>query len=242
MRRIFFSVAVGALLFSAAAKADEPAAQVSFLQGTATRTAKSGGVAEALKKGAHVSAGDTLETADGARLEILLKDHSAVRLGPSSKMRLNEAHFGAGEAAKRQFSAKVFFGSLWAKATAAVGGDNKFDVETDNAVAGVRGTAFRVDAHQDKSVLVKVFSGAVAVAKNMPSYAIHEPGKGERKQVAGPGQVDRKTWEKLVRAQMMVAINSDGTPGDPVAFDPATERDEFTAWNEGLDSREEKGQ
>lgn len=237
--RVAIAFALSALALAAPAHADEKAAQVSFLQGSALRTPSGTGMQEPLKKGSWVTVGDLIETGDATRLEVKLKDRSAVRLGANAKLKLNEAHFGGAEkATERKFSAKLFFGNLWVKAVAAVGGDNKFDVETDNAVAGVRGTAFRVDARSDKSVLVKVFAGAVAVAKNVPMYQEHEPGKGVRKQVKGPGQVDKKAWEKLVGKQMQVMIAADGTPGDPVAFD-ANEKDDFEAWNLGKDEKAE---
>ena len=59
-------------------------------------------------------------------------------------------------------------GKLWAKVTSAIHGEQKFQVETENAVAGVRGTTFRVDANQDKSVRVRVYDGQVAVAPGAP--------------------------------------------------------------------------
>src|SRR5439155_1605974 len=83
------------------------------------------------------------ETQEKARLEIRFSDNSVLRLGSRAKLQLAEAHFAAG-AARRRLSARLFFGTLWAKVTSVLQGEQKFEVETENAVAGVRGTTFRV--------------------------------------------------------------------------------------------------
>ena len=215
--------------------ASEPrTAAVSALEGQATR-ARAGGKPAALSIGTAVAQGDTLQTADDARLELKFSDGSALRLGPKAKMQLTEAHFGGGPA-KRKLTARLFFGNIWAKVTSVIQGEAKFAVETENAVAGVRGTTFRVDARSDKSVLVRVYAGAVAVAKNVPIYAT---GKNEpRHEVAGPEEVSREQWEKLVGRQMEIVIAADGTPGDPTPFSEDVDKDDAWAkWNQERDAR-----
>ena len=158
-----------------------------------------------------------------------------LRLAEKAKLQLTEAHFTGG-AAKRKLSAKLFFGNLWAKVTSVIQGEQKFQVETENAVAGVRGTTFRVDAHTDKSVLVRVYAGAVAVAKNVPIYATGKPGE-QRREVPGPEEVSREQWEKLVGKQMEIFIAADGTPGEPKQFSEDVEKDDAWAkWNRERDA------
>ena len=138
-----------------------------------------------------------------------------------------EAHFGGRSG--RKLSARLFLGKLWAKVTSAIQGEQKFQVETENAVAGVRGTTFRVDANQDKSVLVRVYDGEVAVAQGAPAGA---PKQGERREVPGPQEVTRDQWEKLVGRQMQILISADGTPGNPEPFSPDVDQDDpFARWN-----------
>ncbi len=86
-----------------------------------------------------------------------------VRLGPLSRARLETAAFGKSPD-DRKVSARLLVGNVWANVARAVGGEARFEVKTENAVAGVRGTTFRVDAAHDKSVVVRVYSGTVAVA------------------------------------------------------------------------------
>ncbi len=201
-------------------------AQVSALEGSAQRS-RPGGAKTDLRIGAAVGQGDTLETREGARLEIRFADGSVLRLGPGAKLQLSEAHFGGRTG--RKLSARLFLGKLWAKVTSAIQGEQKFQVETENAVAGVRGTTFRVDANQDKSVLVRVYDGEVAVAQGAPAGA---PKQGERREVPGPQEVTRDQWEKLVGRQMQILISADGTPGNPEPFSPDVDQDDpFARWN-----------
>jgi hypothetical protein len=201
-------------------------AQVSALEGSAQRS-RGGGAKTGLRLGAAVGQGDTLETGEGARLEIRFADDSILRLGPAARLQLSEAHFGG--RARRKLSARLFFGKLWAKVTSAIHGEERFQVETENAVAGVRGTTFRVDANQDNSVLVRVYDGQVAVA---PGAATGAGKGGERREVPGPQEVTREQWEKLVGRQMQIVISADGTPGDPEPFSPDVDQDDpFARWN-----------
>jgi hypothetical protein len=164
--RLTFVAIAGAVLAVAAATASAatapaPAGTVTFLAGQASRIAA--GKPQPLAVGASVFAGDVIETQKRTRLEIKLTDASVLRLGPAARVDLSSASFGR-SVEDRQVSAKLQVGNVWAKVAKTVGGESRFEVKTENAVAGVRGTTFRVDAAQDRSVVVKVYAGTVAVA------------------------------------------------------------------------------
>jgi hypothetical protein len=216
------------LLALAAPVAAQPkTAQVSALEGKAQRSR--GGTRSDLRLGTAVAQGDVLETQAGARLEIRFSDNSVLRLGPSARLQLAQAHFGAG---RRKLTARLFFGKLWAKVTSVIQGEQKFQIETENAVAGVRGTTFSVDANADKSVLVRVYDGSVAVGKSAAPQAA-----GERREVPGPQEVSREQWEKLVGRQMQIFISGDGTAGEPEPFSPDVDKDDpFARWNRERDA------
>lgn len=220
-----------------------PAGSVTFLAGEATRTA--GGKAEPLAVGRSVYQGDVLETQRRTRLEVKLADGSVVRLGPSSRAEVQAAAFGK-TVEQRNVSAKLVVGKVWANVAKAVGGEQRFEVKTENAVAGVRGTTFRVDAATDRSVVVKVYSGTVAVASGPIPRPEHQGpgttegappgGKRQRVQVPGPQQVTREQWEKIVTNMMEVRVSSDGVPGEPEKFALASPgEDEWEDWNRSRD-------
>jgi hypothetical protein len=232
---------VAALLLAAPALARAEAGQVSYVDGKAFRQAGGKGDKVPLAKEVHVEQGDVLTTAARGRVEITLTDKSVLRLGPNSELIIEDAEV---KDDARKVDTKLVLGNVWAKVSTALGGDNKFEVTTDRAVAGVRGTVFRVDAHKDKAVVVSVFSGAVAVAGNHLPQMEHDAsasadpktGKPKHTQVAGPTQVTVKEWEKLVGAQMKISVAADGTPGDPQKFAANEEcADEWSRWNKERD-------
>ncbi|HEX9244295.1 MAG TPA: FecR family protein [Anaeromyxobacter sp.] len=219
-----------------------PAGTVTFLAGEATRAA--GGKAEKLAVGKAVYQGDLLETQKRTRLEVKLADQSVLRLGPSSKAEVAAAAFGK-SVEERNVSAKLVVGKVWANVAKAVGGEQRFEVKTENAVAGVRGTTFRVDAATDRSVVVKVYSGTVAVASGAIPRPEHrgaegekppEGGKPKRQQIAGPQPVTREQWEKIVTNMMEVRVSSEGVPTEPEKFALAgAGQDEWEEWNRSRD-------
>jgi len=226
----------GAALLAAAplAAPPAPAGTVTFLAGDATRSA--GGRTEKLAVGSAVRAGDVLETQRRTRLEVKLADQSLLRLGPVSRAVVETAAFGR-TVEDRKVSAKLLVGKVWANVAKAVGGEARFEVQTENAVAGVRGTTFRVDAATDRSVVVKVYSGTVAVAQGAVPRPEHAGGKPGRRQVAGPQEVSREQWERIVTSMMSVRVSAEGVPGEPETFALAEAgTDEWEEWNRSRDA------
>ncbi len=237
MRRLaILALAAAVAPAAGGAAAATPAASVTYLAGEASRRAA--GAPEPLAVGSAVYADDLLETRTRTRLELTLVDRSVLRLGPRSRVRLTKALFGA-TAADREVAATIAVGSVWAKVTRALAG-GRFEVRTSNAVAGVRGTTFRVDARADRSCVVKVYSGAVAVAGGaLPPSRGQPDGGSERRQVPGPEQVTREQWERLVGRMMEIAVAPDGSPSEPRAFALARPgKDAWEDWNRERDARE----
>jgi ferric-dicitrate binding protein FerR (iron transport regulator) len=106
--------------------------------------------------GAVLQPGDTVETQAGGRAEIALPGGSLVRIGESTRLTLSPVPARSG------FSARLFFGNLWARVHELASGET-FRVETEHGVAGVRGTEFRVEAGQQQPDLVRVYEGTVQV-------------------------------------------------------------------------------
>ena len=192
---------------------------ISLLEGSA-QVRRDPGIPRDLREGGAVEPGDVVETGDDSKLEVKLLDASLLRIGERARLAVTEARFERGAvSARRHFSVTLFSGKLWAKAFRAEGGDRTFQIGTENVVASARGAAtFRVDAHQDRSVLLRVYSGAVALQRS-----------------AG---APRDAWEKVVEKQMQILVAPDGTPGVPAPFTEADEKgDGWAVWNRKLDGQ-----
>ncbi|MBN2359311.1 MAG: FecR domain-containing protein [Deltaproteobacteria bacterium] len=254
-RRLALVVAMltsGSLLLGADAKQRPTAGKVSFLKGQAERAEKADGPWSRIKRNDPVYVGDYLRTKDDSRLELTYRDKSTVRIAAASTMFIADARVDASKQ-ERQVTTSIVAGKAWAKVSSAVGSDNKFEVRTDNAVAGVRGTTFRVNANEDKSTIIKVYAGAVAVS-NAPFFekkaadgSATQAGPidfANRKPVSAPFQeVTKKQWEQLCGEWMAVKVAADGTMEPAYKFaraDDLAEDKEWVAWNEGRDKHATK--
>lgn len=155
--------------------------RVAQLEGEASRTA-AGGSAEALHEGSAVELGDLLDVKPGGNLALVLTDESTLVLAGGSQLRIDEASFSGLE--RQSFSARLMLGTVWAKVKKAVAGSSaKFDITTERAVAGVRGTTFQVEMAGEETH-VDVEEGLVEVQHdgNAPGEArqVHQVRAGER--------------------------------------------------------------
>ncbi len=214
--------------------------KVAALEGEASRAPK-GGAAEALKVGSPIELGDTLTVKTG-NLKFELTDGSVIMLAPASTLEITEAEFEGQE--RKGFSGLLKAGSLWTKVKKALGG-GKFEVSTERAVAGVRGTIFRIDADAlvkaakakqgRKASIVRVVEGAVAVK---PSVLIAKSikkavPKGPRVEVPGPKEVNVDEWEKIfvtLAANQQIVVGVD--LWEQAEIDQASKTDAFSKWIE----------
>ena len=187
---------------------------------------------KALKKGSVVRVGDAVRTGEKTRLELKMKDGSRVRLGASSKLTIDEGSFQKN--GERKVGLTMWVGRVWAKVAKELGSESKFEVQTANAVAGVRGTSFTVVANQDLSAVVRVYSGSVGVRKSRSQRAGYRTRK--RVQVEGPTQVDQKQWEEIVATQMkQITVTSLGKITPATDFEDAGSDLEWAMWNQKRD-------
>lgn len=214
--------------------------KVAALEGEASRAPK-GGAAEALKVGSPVELGDTLSVKTG-NLKFELNDGSVIMLAPASVLEITEAEFEGQE--RKGFSGLLKAGSLWTKVKKALGG-GKFEVSTERAVAGVRGTIFRIDADAlikaakgktqgRKASIVRVVEGAVRVNPT-PAIAktIKPAKKGPRVEVPGPKEVTVDEWENIfttLAANQQVVVGVD--LWEQAEIDAASKADAFSKWIE----------
>lgn len=242
------ALVVASLLgLSAEAKKAPVAGKITFLKGQAECAPSAEGPWKRIKRNNKVMVGDYLRTLDDARLELKYVDQSIIRVAANSTFFIADASADV-KKEERSVSATLLAGKAWAKVSKAVGKKNRFEVRTENAVAGVRGTTFRINANEDQSTIIKVYAGAVAVS-NAPFFekkqGAEQTGpidfKG-RKQVATPfKEVSKKEWEQLVSEWMSVRIAADGSMDQATKFaaaDDTASEPEWVAWNNERDGAE----
>ncbi|MEL6544319.1 MAG: FecR domain-containing protein [Myxococcota bacterium] len=231
------TLAVCALVTLSAQRSVEAArttvGSVNYVSGTVLRAAAKSQSFNRLRKGARLQQGDVIKTKDSSRFEARLKDGSMLRLASNSQLQLSELSFDRRQPRKKKrVKTKLFFGRVWASVTSLFGDDSSFEVETENAVAGVRGTKFSANTSEGGDTLVKVYEGKVLVS-NEPIYKVKGATKENRVEVPGPQEIKKDEWESLVAGAMqMVRVQSGGDMGETEAFNMGSEEDaEWEAWN-----------
>ena len=184
-------------LLAGGSAAAETTARVSFLEGSATRNSTP------LAQGDSVHVGDHVATADKSRLELMLEDGSVLRVGPKSELELQDLRY---DASSSTLNAKVrlVLGTIWSHVQHLTKGGT-YEVVSDHAVAGVRGTEFRVDVAGGTSD-VEVYKGKVAVASEKLAFAGEGPGAPGS--AVGPGDVARH--EVMVEPGQHLALGDAG--------------------------------
>lgn len=158
--------------------------------------------------GMPLHAGQEIVTGPGARFEVTLQSGTVIRLGGDSRLTLQA------EVPHKSFSARLSLGNLWAKVHKLLVGET-FQIETENGVAGVRGTEFRVEVEQGHADLLRVYEGVVQVDGRGGGFSERiEPGRELR-------------FER-------------GHKPSVQAFDPASEKEHgFMAWVRSRPTKED---
>jgi len=222
-----------ALLSSSANAAG--AAVATFVKGTVEVGAAEAGPMKKLKRNGEIPLGSFVKTGEDSRAELKFSDGSVLRLGPASTLKVEA---GAFDATKKEVKvdATLVGGKAWANVSKLVGSESKFEVRSANAVAGVRGTVFRINVERDAATVVKVYDGAVAVS-NSPFFADSgkkaslEPIDPNRRQIAAPFQeISKKEWEQVVARMMEVRVGADGTMNNAAPFTADKDKVEDPEW------------
>lgn len=240
-----------ALLLAAGAKAGAKGTKVTFFKGDVTAGASGDGTAPPtlvrVKRNQEIGSGTTIKTGDGARAELTFPDGSVVRVGPNAELKVDGASFD-GKSKEVKVEATLVGGQAWAKVAKLVGNDAQFHLKTNNAVAGVRGTVFRVNVDRDEATVVKVYAGAVAVAaplliaSEVSASGPTGPISSDRKPIDDPfTQVSKKDFEHLLGKMMSIRIpkNSSVAAAAPVSFtaeEDTKDEPEWVRWNSERDS------
>ena len=211
---------------------------VGYLEGTVRVLPQGSRDWAALKLKDALHGGDEVSIGKNSRLEIVLPDKSSLRFADDTRFKIVQAP----EATADDVKVHLAVGRAWANVSKTIGVKRKFEVSCDNAVAGVRGTVYRMNVAEDKSALVRVYDGEVAVSAPTQPLDKAEQGVGKKptkiagpKPVAGPHKITMEEWVVLVKAMQQVSIRADGTADKPREFTAQEDRDDWVDWNKQRD-------
>lgn len=210
-------------------------ARVTFVQGEVRRQASEEGPWTALTLGAFVQAGERIMTMKGGRLELQLPDNSIIRFDEDSDVRFARAEYNPAQS-KRDVRFSLVLGKTWANIQDAFGSSKGVQVETENAIVGVRGTVFRMNVDVDRSAMVRVYRGSVAVSKPRRVPAPGEPGSEIQRvpgptRVPGPHRVTMEEWVRIVEAMQQITVSAEGIPSKPRTFTMEEDLNDWVQWN-----------
>ena len=217
-------------------------ALVSVLSGSAQVRPADKPAWRALKVNEYLKGGDEVATGARSRMELVLPDNSRVRFADNSRFKVVQLDAASDS---RNVRINVAVGRTWANVAKAVGGRSRFELSCDNAVAGVRGTVYRMSVNDDNSALVRVYDGEVAVSGGQPAGkqagteppVLGAPTKVEGpKTVEGPKKISMEEWVYLVRSMQQISISKTGVPDKPRSFTEQEDRDEWVDWNRAKDA------
>jgi hypothetical protein len=216
-------------------------AEVTWLEGSAELSGRAPEPKQPLplRQGNVLFDGDLVATGERSRLELGMPDGSFLRFAQKTTFELISIGYDE-QSKQRDIKVHTALGKTWAKVSDLVGAGGRFQVLSQNAVAGVRGTTYRMNVNSDTSVVVKVYKGAVQVSGPPKPVekpgGISEPSRAEGPQpVAGPRPVTMQEWTYIVRAMQQIVVYPDGTVSKPFRFNPQADMDDWVRWNQSRD-------
>lgn len=219
-------------------------AKVTFVEGTVRAFTKKKPAGRILKKGDKLNKEHEVRVGEGSRIEIRFPDGTVIRLSEKSRLALNELQYDK-KTESKNLKVNLGVGKLWANVKKLVTPDSSVQVKTSNAVAGVRGTVYRVNMDNDKSAMVKVYDGSVYVA-SPPKDEEGKPATQVGAPIPVPGphevappmhEVTMEEWHVIVKAMQEISISSQGVASPPQDFDPKADADDWVKWNQERDKQ-----
>jgi len=223
--------------------ADNSAAVVTRLDGTASVFSKGVKAGSPLKKNDKVMKGQEVKVGERSRIELKYPDGTVMRFSERSVIKMDDIAYDS-KTQNKKVKVDLGSGKLWANVKRLATSDSRVEVKTVNAVAGVRGTVYRVNVEEDNSAMVKVYDGAVNVS-GIPKEAVKPSGQFTAPvPVAGPSQVpppyhevSMEEWTVIVKAMQQVSISPQGVASQPQDFTQQQDMDDWVKWNQERDKQ-----
>jgi hypothetical protein len=194
-------------------------ARVTLLNGTASVIPEGEKRWHPLKVGNILKGGDRVNTGSKSRLEVILQDNTILRFADNTRFKV--LRIGGSEKSKvKNVKIHLTMGRTWANVRKTLGVKANFELSCENAVAVVRGTIYRMNVNDDKSVLVRVHDGLVYVTRG--GKIIEPPKKVEAPHripgptvVPGPKKVTLEEWTYILKSMQQIGVKKDGTAKKP---------------------------
>ncbi len=176
------------LVFSFSAHAQAVHGVLKVVKGDVQIIQASDGKKVAAKIGQKVFPKDTIIAGKESRAKIVMVDNNEINISPDSKIEIQSYDYKP-EEDKKSVILNVMYGKVRSKVNQKYEGENKFQVKTPSAVAGVRGTDFMTGYDPStKASSVVTFQGNVAVGQPGPNGQIQNPvyvGAGQMTSASG---------------------------------------------------------
>jgi len=213
-------------------------AQITVLKGVADLVKEDQSKIGDLKKGDYLARGSIVKTGPGARIELKLPDRSYIRFAEKTTFELVSLATNKKDK-RRDVRVKMMVGKTWAKVSKNRRG--RFALSAKTAVAGVRGTTYRMNVNPDDSVVIKVYWGEILVEAKKQAEAGQAMTKPKRvlgpTPIAGPRPVTLEEWTYIVSSLQQINISPDGKPAKPFRFDIMADLNDWVRWNKERDKQ-----
>ncbi len=197
MGRLAVVLALGLAASSARAEATATSGKLVKAQGQVFVRPPNGTEAAA-QSGTQLVPGTQIRTGADGNAEVQFDDGSLLKVTPSTSIVLSPT-----KRQQKKNSVLLFFGRVWSKVSPSKTGDANYEVQTPNAVCGVRGTEFETQVADDGSVRMQVKEGKVAVDGEDKDGAVAGAGQQVEANETGvddtessSGQQSEEAWRK----------------------------------------------
>jgi len=205
-------LSVVTLLAVAVSAAAGPAGTVEKVIGIADVYPSGGKGWKPARSGLKIFAKDNCRTGAGSSMEIRWVNGGTLRIGEKTWLTVSERPDTSDIS-----QARVLSGRVWAAMKKLSGSGQKFSIESPTAVAGIRGTVFRMDVDSGAGTDVAVYEGKVAVGPGADLQKTEaQTDTSARKEVKGPSEVEGpkevtlREWLTIVAGQQ-IHVERSGT-------------------------------